>query len=214
MYSKTRHERSKAILGTDILARAVKNLVWHKMSEERLNPISKYHEFILAAILPLLHVPTQKTPKNLELTLILFLHRLKSLRDSKKFRRKSEKSASRLMEHGNVKRSSFEIYLSDEILKQVLSSAAKSPALFLDAIQHHCAVVIKEETLTKARADGFYFLLNDPVIHISDLENLTLKVSSQISLREENYLTLLNFLERGGSKRNDSEDMINESFAD
>ena len=55
VFSKTRHERSKAILGTDILARAVKNLVWNKMSEERIMPIAKYNEFILNTILPLLH---------------------------------------------------------------------------------------------------------------------------------------------------------------
>ena len=209
--AKCRSEKARVLVETDLLARAVKNLVFSWMEEGTIWSLKEFKEVLLETVRPLLHPPSHKTPNNLYLYLQLFLSRLKALETASLIRRSAEESASRIIEPLRNKTRTYDYFLSDEILKRVMGSAARAPALFLQALELHLKVSIGEEALAKARADAYFFVNKElPLVH-QDIEAFTMKIRTPISLKEDCHITFLKFFEASG--RN-SLDMMNESFAD
>ena len=209
IYSRCRSERTQSLLECDLLARAVWKITCHKLPHSL--SFSAYRETVIKVITPLLKPePVCDTL----LYLSLFMERLKSLRDASKFRTKSDESASRIIEPFKQKKHSFDYLSSSEMLEKVASVASRFPAQFLEAVEYHSKVQFSEELLSACKCDGYYFYQKEHTLPSDSIIGLSLSVHSLSSLREENCITLLGFLERGGPRGDDSQDMLNESFAD
>lgn len=209
LYSRCRNERAQTLLESDLLARAVWKVVCHKLPQHL--SFQAYCETIIKTVAPLVK-PNTKCDDLLYIS--LFMERLKSLRDASKFRKKSDESASRIIEPFKIKKKSFDYLSSSEILEKISASGSKNPGQFLEALEYHSKISFTEELMSACKCDGYYFYQNEHNVDVESIIGMQLSVHSLSSLREENCITLLGFLERGGPKGNDSRDMLNESFAD
>ena len=210
IYSKCRSERAQILLECDLLARAVWKLACYKLPAG-VNFLA-YRNTIHKFLLPLLSHESKNYDPLIYLS--LFTERLKCLRDASKFHKKSEESASRIIEPFKQKKHSYEYLQSSEILNKIITAGCLHPAQLLESVEYHCKIKFSEDLISACRCDGYYFMNPLKALTESDIIGLNLAVYSMSSLREENCITLLGFLERGGPKGNTSTDMLNESYAD
>jgi alpha-tubulin suppressor-like RCC1 family protein len=201
--SKLRDERSVRLVETDILARAVVKWVWYEIYEEKNVSFDKYRELMVNTTKELLYPLHNPKPIYQPVLLMLFFMRLKSIKLAKDLRKLPDNSASRLFSINSKKKgSSLEYLLSHDILKNLSTAAARSPAFFITALEYHGRFTFKEEILYKVRCDDFNFLISDPVLRKEDIISLKLNVCSVLSLREDTYITLLKQIDQSNPALN------------
>lgn len=210
IYSRCRNERAQTLLECNLLSRSIKKLILFKLNSTYT--LHSYKELAVKILRPLLSVETQKHDP--QLYLALFLERLKGIRDSFKLKKKSDQSVSRIIDPFKEKKHSQEYLSSSEMLDKIVSVASRYPAQFLEAIEFHTKLKFSEELISTIKCDGYYFRVKDHKLETKDIKGLGLSVHSLSTLKEDNCITLLGFLERSGPKGNDSHDMLNDSFAD
>jgi alpha-tubulin suppressor-like RCC1 family protein len=210
LYSRCRNEKAQGLLEADLLARAVKKVLNHLAPSQF--SFSAYVELAVKVLWPLISVETKKHDPLVRLA--LFLERLKSIRDGSKLRRKTDLSVSRIIEPFKEKKHSHQFLSSSEMLDKVISVACRIPGIFLEAFEFHSGLKISEEFLNLVKSDSYYFRVKGRSLEGKDFVGFDLQVRSISSTKEENCITLLGFLQRVGPQGNDSNDMLNGSFAD
>ena len=210
LYSRCRSEKAQVLLECDLLARAVKKVLNHLMPSNF--SFTSYAELAAKVAWPLISVETKKHDPLIKLA--LFLERLKALRDSAKFKRKTDQSVSRIIEPFKEKKHSQDFISSSEMLEKVVEVAAKFPGQFLEAFEFHSGLKVSEELLALVKCDGYHFRVKGNSLDSGQFVGFNLQVSSVSSTKEENCITLLGFLQKGGPQDNDSSGMLNGSFAD
>jgi alpha-tubulin suppressor-like RCC1 family protein len=210
IYSKCRNEKTQTLVESDLLARAVWKVVCHLLPA--FSNYSSYCSILVKVLGPLLNPKNRNFEPLLHLS--LFMERLKSLRDATKIRKNLEESASRIIDPFKQKKHSYEYLSSNEMLEKIISVGSRYPAQFLEAVEYHCKVQFNEDLIASCKCDGYYFLQKNKTINLEDIFGFQLSVYSISSLREENCITLLGFLERGGPKGSDSRSILNDSFGD
>ena len=210
IYSRCRNEKAQTLLECDLLSRAVKKVLNHLMSKHF--SYTNYIQLVIKVIWPLISVETKKQDPLIKLA--LFLERLKAIRDSNKLKRKTDQSVSRIIEPFKEKKHSQEFLNSSEMLEKIIQVAAKNPAQFLEAFEFHTGVKVAEDLTALVKCDGFHFRVKGNQLEPAHFCGFNLQVRSVSSTKEENCITLLGFLQRVGPQGNDSNDMLNGSFAD
>lgn len=210
IYSKCRSEKAQVLLESDLLARAV----WKVLNARfpRTLNFSTYRELVIKSISPIISFSTKSYDQFL--LLALFMERLKALRDATKFHKSTDASASRIIDPFKQKKHSFDFLCSTEMLEKIITVGNRYPAQFLEAIEYHCHIQFNEDLISSVKCDGYYFINKDKKLEAKDIIGFSLSAHGLSSLREDNCITLLGFLERGGPKGNDSHEMLNQSFSD
>lgn len=210
IYSKCRNEKAMILLECDLLARAVWKVLNAKFPRN-LNFFT-YRDLIIRYLNPIVLYTSENYDQFVFLA--LFMERLKALRDATKFHRAADTSASRIINPFKEKKHSFEYLCSTEMLENIISVGNRYPAQFLEAIEYHCHIQFHEDLISSVKCDGYFFISRDKRLDPKDIIGFNLSINGLSSLREDNCITLLGFLERGGPKGNDSHEMLNQSFSD
>lgn len=206
IYSKCRSERTKTLLESALLAKGIKSLIASNMytkSQSKLKSLKKQLCKVLKALLMPQSCGPESTPN---LGFILFLQRLKCLKDSFAFKANLDQSASRIISPLGDKMHSQEFLNSSEMIKKVLSVGCRHPKELLQAIEHIFAVIFDPSFISRAANDVYSFLEAAEVVSVKSISHLDLEVFSITSLREESFLLYLSMRDRSYYEENSIED--------
>ena len=197
--SKLKDERTAGLVRTDILARTVKKMVHWRCVERKAKSFAEYRDLLTPLLLEVLGA--SQRPTSDELQFLLFLSRLRIVKEAGKIRNSSEKSFSRVIANSKKKMESFEFLLRHELIKDVLLSANKSPALFLSvsltqAIQLHCRITITSAVFAKARLDSYSFLNQESILVGDNVATWVLGFEGRFDIREAAYMSLMRAVEQ------------------
>mmetsp|Transcript_17351 Transcript_17351/g.31250 ORF Transcript_17351/g.31250 Transcript_17351/m.31250 type:complete len:1278 (-) Transcript_17351:12412-16245(-) len=189
LLSKLRDRRACELIRTDLLARAAKKYVAYSCQSSEFT-LSKYKQAVASIAERLLFAEGDESYN--EVYLLLFLNRLKVLKDAKRLQRQAESTHSRIVSTDSSKKiNSFEYLLSPEIIMDVYSSATKAPSLFLEALELHCGFEFKADLISKAKSDNYSFVMREQTVDKAMVDRLVIKLLEPLSLREESYIFLL-----------------------